>query len=496
MQTYVLTTEGSASINAPIQLDLGSGEALVSIAIGAATPVDTSGIALTILSAPTVNPIEVSITSGTPGTTYGFPLTVTTDQRVFVVTIAVACSTGSFNPYLNQEPTAYQQLVGAIAAGKSALATAVFNFDPSVDPSSGYVLWDVLGSDGIVYASGNAFEYNIVSSGIVTTVTARSVVSIPASIPPALDTPYQLRYTLRIPSINGIAYNYETLQVYGMPDVQVGTQDALEMQGDQATMSLVTEQIYANYVLEVYSDTALLASMPITSPERIANGYFVAGSIDTSLLPVSLLPYKVIWKFWNNPAQIFRETAALWIVNQSIIMAVEDVKSKVNKARQTLYGTPDSQFPSTELMKWLRRGMDAFNGAYGVFTSFNMTNAQGVVREFWLLEAEKMALESQYLMEGEKAFNFSGAAISLDVDKTQYLDNATQKIQSQLDSELKLIKQNLVIKGITTGDGSGPMGDGNFNHSSVGALGTTLIAITPASVYNSGLLYGGSFYSR
>ncbi|MEK9322795.1 hypothetical protein, partial [Escherichia coli] len=62
--------------------------------------------------------------------------------------------------------------------------------------------------------------------------------------------------------------------------------------------------------------------------------------------------------------------------------------------------------------------MDAFNGAYGQFTSFTMTNARGPIREYWLLYAELAAIQSQYLAEGEKAFNYQGAAISLEVDRT------------------------------------------------------------------------------
>lgn len=489
--TYVLAKDGAASITAPIQLALGTTETLTSVTVGAPTPVDAGGIALTILSASGVNPLSVSVTGGVVGVTYGFPLLVTTSLRVLSIVVAVSCASQAFDPYLNKDPGAYQPLVGSIAAGKSALATSIFNFDPSVDPSAGYVLWDILGADGTVYSSGNAYDYSISSSAFASTVTAHSVVSVPSNIPPALDTPYQLRYTLTIPSINGVAYNYESLQVYGMPDVQLGTQDALELQGDLVTLSLVTEQVYANYVLEIYDDSGMLASMVIANPDRIANGYFVAGSFDTTPLSASLLPYKVMWKFWNNPNQVFRESASLWIVNPSIVGAIEDVKSKINKARQTLYGTPDSQFPSTEIMKWLRRGGDAFNG-YPPFTSFDMTNAMGVVREFWLMYAEKAALESQAILEAEKAFNFTGAAISLDVDKTAALESAVSRLQGILDNEMKNIKVNLTIKGITSGTGAGPQGNGNFNVANRSALGGVLIAITPASIYNNGVFYGGS----
>jgi len=488
MQTYVYAKNGSETITNSLTLDLNTSEIIESIVLGATTPVG-SNLNISLLNT-NANPIEFSATGGQENVCYGTPLTVTTNQRVLVVTLVVNCNPTAYNPnpYLNEDPSSYQALIGGLGAGKSALATAVFTLDPSFDPSGGYVLWDVLGPDGTVYASGNAYDYTIKSTGFANVVTAHAVVSVPESIPPALDSPYQLRYTLRVGT--GAAYNFENLNILGMPDVQVGTTDSVEMQGDKALMSLVTEQIYSNYVLELYDDSNMLASVTLGNPERIANGYYVSAAIDTSALPVTLTPYKVIWKFWNSPNQTFRETASLWIVNPSIMNAVEDVKSKINKARQTLYATPDSQFPDTEILKWLRRGADAFNGAYGVFTSFTMTRAMGVVREMWLLLAEKSALDAQYLMEGEKAFNFSGAAISLDVDKTQYLQSMAQQIQTQLDSELKLVKQNLVIKGITQGDGSGPAGNGNFNLSQGGSMGSVAIAITPVSIFNSGVVWG------
>lgn len=489
MNTYVFAKPGSTSLAVSQALVMQPGESIVSIVVGGTTPVDNSLFALSIPSG-NANPMQVSITGGTEGMTYGTPVTVTTNQRVFVVTLAVTCTSTDFDPNYNQDPGSYQDLVGEIAAGKSALTTAVFQFAPDFDPTGGYVNWELLDSQGVVYSQGNAYEYRITSTGISNVVTARCVINVPSSIPSTLNDPYQLRYTLRVG--NGVAYNYENVKVYGMVDVPVGTTDSIEIQGDKATLSLVTEQIYQNYVIELYANNNLLASMPIGNPDRVASGYFVAGTVDTSQLPATLIPYQVLWKFYNSENQVYRESGALWIVNPSIIQAIEDVKSKINKARQTLYGTPDAQFPSTEVLKWLRRGMDTFNNAYGVFTAFTMTNAMGGVREFWLLCAEKAALEAQYGLEAEKAFNFSGAAISLDVDRTSAIDSMISKIQSQLDQELKPLKQNLLIKGIKDGDGSGPAGNGDFSRASRGSLGSVGIAITPASIYNTGYLFGYS----
>jgi hypothetical protein len=385
-----------------------------------------------------------------------------------------------FNPYLNKEPGSYQDLVGEIEAGKTALATSIFQFDASFDPSAGYVLWDLMDDQGVIYASGNAYEYKIVANGINNVVIAKCLITVPQSIPPTLDNPYQLRYKLE--AAGTVSYQYENISVYGATEIQLGAQDSIEMQGDYATLSLVTEQLFENYVLEIYQGNQILASTPVPNPDRISNGYFVAGSFDTMPLQASLHPYSVVWKFWTNPAQTFREAASLWLINPSIIQAIEDIKSKINKARQTIYGTPDSQFSSTEVLKWMRRGMDAFNGAYGLFTNFTMTNAMGPVREMWLIQSEIFALQAQYVLEGEKAFNFQGAAISLDVDRTAMIDSMISKLQSQLDNELKAFKQNLIIKGNTAGDGSGD-GTGNFNKTQKGAMGTVGILITPASLY-------------
>ena len=486
-EVYVYSKVGNDSIYTFLTFELRAGEYITAVDVGYATPYDDSLFAVNVPSL-NANPIELQITGGKAGMTYGVPLQVTTNQRVVTLTIATTCTSPLFNPYPNEDPASFQDLVGEIPVGKSALSTAVFQFAPEFDPTGGYVMWDLLDSEGVVHASGNAYDYKVVSTGIANVVRARCIINVPASTPATVQEPYQLRYTLRVG--DGVAYNLEIIKVLGLVDMQVGTTDSIEVVGDKATLSLVTEAVYRNYELEIYYANARLANMPIVNPERVSSGYFVAGSFDTSGLNPSLIPYSVIWKFWNYEAQVFRESAAMWIVNPSIVRAIEDVKSKVNKARQTLFGTPDSQYTSGEVLKWLRRGMDLFNAAYGVMTSFNMTNAMGGVREFWLLCSEKAALEAQYGLEAEKSFNFSGAAISLDVDRTSQLESMIGRIQSQLDSELKPFKQNLIIKGSTGGDGSGPNGDGNFSTANRAAMGAVGLTITPASIYNSGFLPG------
>ncbi len=465
-------------------------ETVTAIVASAVTPGSDTPLTVTINSS--VNPIvDMLLSGGDNGTSYGFKLTVTTNARVFLVSVAVSVYDQPFVPYVTSNPSAFTDLVDQVEAGNAAIGTAVFSFPAQIPATGGFVTWELLSSDGTVYSAGNAYDYIVQSSGFSNNVLAKCVISVPSNVPPSLDGQrYQLRYTLELPLAQGTQpdpqagvlgqntfFQYENVRVVGLNTVPLGTQPSVELQGVPATVSIVVDKLYDNVTVELWASGVKVAQpSAITDYERTTDGFYFAGVIDTSQLMVSLVPYTLIWKYWmtNSSAIIYQESADFFVVNPSIMTAITDVKSKINKAVTTLYGTPDLLYPAPVVLTWLRRGMDSFNGAYGVFTSFTMTNAQGPVREFWLLCAEVAALESQYLAEGEKAFNFQGAAISLDVDRTQYLDAAASKIQSKLDQELKPVKQNLVIKGATGGDGS--VDPSKLQQGAIGAVGITITA--------------------
>jgi hypothetical protein len=503
---YFKVPETNTVVMADITSMIMSGETISSIVLGSVNPVSTVPLVATITSG-ILPGVLVNLAGGNDGTSYGFKLTVTTSARVFLVSIAVTVADQSFIPYTTSNPEAYQDLVDEIEAGKAAIGSAVFMFPSTVMPIGGFVTWELLASDGTVYAAGNAYEYVVQSNGISNTVVAKSVINVPITVPPSLDSQrYQLRYTLELPQSFGTPtdptlgslsqntfFQFEGLRVVGLNTVPLGTQPSVELQGVPATISIVLDRPYDNVTVELYSGNNLIApASQIVEYQRTANGWYFAGVIDTSQLQASLLPYALVWKYWSstNSAMVYQEQADFWVVNPSIMGAISDVKAKVSKARTTLYGTPDLIYSTPTILTWLRRGGDAFNAAYGQFTSITFVNALGPVREFWLLEAEMAALQSQYLAEGEKAFNFQGAAISLDVDRTQYLDNAEGKIQARLDNELKAIKVNLIIKGNTSGDGSA-----NVTSLQPGAIGAVGITITPASMFGRyGPGYIGALY--
>jgi hypothetical protein len=492
---FFKTPETDTVIQVDVTSLIKSGEAFASAVLSTVNPTSTPPLTAMLETQSTPSPqMNVLLQGGINGMSYGFNITVTTTARVFVVVVGVSAQDPSFVPYTTQNPTAFQDLIGQIEAGNAAVGAAVFQFPSQIDPSGGFVTWEMLAADGTVYAAGNAFQYTIVRNGIENIAVAKSIISVPSTVAPSLDNQsYQLRYTLELPQDSGLPvdpltgnlaqnvyFQFENIRVVSPVSVPLGVQPSVELSGVPANLSIVLAKPYDNVTVELWGSTQIIPPTPITDFQTVSSGYVYAGVIDTSQLCVSLVPYSIIWKYWasNNASVVYQERADLFIVNPPILGAVQDMKAKVNKARTTLYGRPDLLYPVPTCLTWLRRGGDAFNGAYGQFTDFTFTNALGIIREMWLLEAELAAIQSQYLAEGEKSFSYQGAQISLEVDRTAYLDTAASAIQSRLDNELKGIKMNLIIKGNMSGDGSA-----NVTALNSGAIGAVGISITPANMW-------------
>lgn len=490
MTTFIFSKKGDETVIveanlAPLLVVPGSPQIrkITNIELQPAAPATRPPLAGSVISGISAD-CKIQLSGGIDGIDYGMKMLVTTDIDVIPITIAVSVVEQPWIPYVAQNPDAFQDLVGEVQAGNSEVATAVFMFPPEMDARGGNITWELLNDQGEIYASGNAYDYEIVQNGLQTRVLGHCIIHVPTDIPPTLlDQRYELRYTLELPPISDepaaqrTFYSFEYIQVVGLNTVPLGVQPSVELKGGPATMELVTARLYDNVTLQIEQEGTILAGpFNVVDPVRVADGFYWSAVTDTEAFPVSLVPYNLVWKYWDsaNPAKVFQEYADFWVINPSIASAIRDVQAKIWKAHNTLYGTPDLFFPDSVVLTWLRRGMDMFNGYMGVFTSFTMTNAKGSIREYWLLCAEVAALESQYLAEGNKSFNFGGQAISLDVDQSQYYDNLASKIKGQLDNELKPFKVNLVTKGNTCGDGSAD--PSKLRAGAIGAVGITISA--------------------
>lgn len=475
--TFVVTKDLSDLVET-IELPTEGGSPPQSVEIKDISPADGS-LVLDVVELRGTS-LVLSITGGDIGIAYGVPIVLEYATTTKIVTVAVSIVSPEFSPTPSVEPTALTELLNSIDAGESAIGTAIFVFPPDVDVNAGGdVTWDLMDDEGVVYGSGQAYEVKIVNNGLSNIIKAKSVITAPTDIPPTIDRPYTLRYTFNFD--DQAVYTSESVTVHGIVDIPLGPSDSVWLQGDQMVLQFVTDRLYDQVVMSI-ADTSIEVS--IKSATRIAGGHYLWTAQVSEPLPVDLVPYLVFWSYKQSiHSGIDRETSKLWVVNSSLLMAVDDVKRKVNKARASIYGQPIDLFDVPSTLNWLRRARDAFNSSYGVFTNFTMLNAKGAIREFWLMYAELMSLEAHYLFEGEQAFNFQGANISLDVDRTQFFDSAASKVQQRLDNEFKSVKQVMVMRGCTSGDGSAD--PSRLAHGAIGAVGISIHAASPQSRFPS-----------
>ena len=450
------------------------------------------GTITTSVNGSTLDSVVFNISAGEDKHSYAIVVTINTNLgHVLSKTVGVVINQDLAFEYQNKNLDAFSDLVGALEAGDAAVGSVSFIFPLPFDPSGGQVTWDLIDREGVMYASGTAHDYSFESiSADQVRITAAAVINSPSDMVPTLQGQnYQIRWRLQV--AQQVFWSNETLVITGPSTTPVGVDDVVELENNDVPVSVVFEQPFENVSFELYyGNVKMIAASGAARWTKTPDGYLYVSVIENPLgLTASLDAYTIVWSAWNNvnPSLKTRQTGRVFIINASLAAATEDMRIVINKSRSTIAHAQDLLFSVPLLLAYLRRGKDAFNGAHGVLTGFTMLNASGSIREFWIKYSEIIALRAQFLAEGEKVFNLSGQAISLDVDRTGYYSQLADNLQSILDNETKPFKQNLTIKGIVNGDGN--MGLDGGTRQRRGAVGTVGITLTPATGW-------GKFASR
>ncbi len=391
--------------------------------------------------------------------------------------------------------TAFANQLTSVVAGNTATTTAEFIVPTEFTQlSSGYIIYDLIDANSVSYATGTATNFSVSAISNASQVVGQCSIAVPSSIPvTVVGTLYQLRFTLVLPAEdNQEFYIYSQITVLPAVAAAPGAQDQVELVNSNVLMFLTLPVAYSNVTCSIYfNNTTIASALATAAPTSTSEGYQYSIAITPALYSMtpSLIPYNVIWQYNNGAGtQTFSESASLYIVTPSILVAIKDITTLINKARGHFGYQP--VFNDVEIVAFLRSGADLFNGQYQP-TGFDMTNAQGPIRYLWLQCSSVIALRSQYMMEAETVFNFSGSSVSLDVDRTSYYEGLASTLESALSEPLRALKINLTKRGLISGDGSANPLALNFN-----AIGTIGITATPVSNLRStnvsSWLLGGS----
>lgn len=163
----------------------------------------------------------------------------------------------------------------------------------------------------------------------------------------------------------------------------------------------------------------------------------------------------------------------LWVVTPQMLNCMNALEATLNKAKLDNV-IPQLEYTQSDLLHYLQRGLNLFNGYAPNLTGFTGTNMQGALFDGLILCASYYALAAQLLAEGMLAFDFSGQAVTLSVDRTPHLESALGRVEQQIQERIPKLKQMLLRRGVSDGSGHDPVG------SSAG-LGITVLSNSPTT---------------
>jgi hypothetical protein len=178
-------------------------------------------------------------------------------------------------------------------------------------------------------------------------------------------------------------------------------------------------------------------------------------------------------------------TYKIWVATPAMLNVASQLENFVNKSRISNV-IPELRYAQSDLMLALSKGLETFNSLGPALSSFTGTNMQGVLLESWIVCACISLLNMQYMAEGSLAFEFSGQSVSLNIDRTQYIESMLGKLDTMLENQVKPLKKLLAKNGITTGDGS--VGGSAMNSN----FGLTRLSMSPTTRFFNG--YARNFH--
>jgi hypothetical protein len=229
---------------------------------------------------------------------------------------------------------------------------------------------------------------------------------------------------------------------------------------------------------EFYEENTLLYSLQASAPtiSYSTNNYSTNIKLPLTVTGAAYTPRLLLARF-TRPGRMLPETLTfkVWVVTPAMLSTVSQIESFVNKSRISNV-IPELRYATSDILLAMGKGIEMFNALPPILSSFTGTNMQGMLANAHITCSCIALLTMQYMAEGSLAFDFSGQSVSLNIDRTQYIDSILGRLDSQVENEVKPMKKLLGKYGISTGDGS-------IGNKAIGAsaFGITTLTLAPTT---------------
>jgi hypothetical protein len=152
--------------------------------------------------------------------------------------------------------------------------------------------------------------------------------------------------------------------------------------------------------------------------------------------------YLAVWDITETVASVVNTVVQkIQVVYFPVLTKISQLRmliDKVQKQTGRLHAYEDA-----DIIGYLTEGLKLINSIFPI-TSYTETNVHSSLDFYWTIAAAWYGLNAQYLLEAETAFNFSGQTVTLDSDRTGYLDTQLARLWDLLNTQLPKLKMKLV----------------------------------------------------
>lgn len=176
--------------------------------------------------------------------------------------------------------------------------------------------------------------------------------------------------------------------------------------------------------------------------------------------------YIIVWDFTLD-GERQTEYDFIYVANYKVIAYIRELKRKIDKAA-IQHPNPNLRYNDVDLAAYLNKGLQWINAQPPTQTAWTVASIPDILYSYLLDAAAYEAIDSRLNAEGEAAFNFNGQPITLEVDRTGFLESALSRYENRLQN-INAVKKNMVMSGGGGfGSASGNSGAGGILAYSIG----------------------------
>lgn len=343
----------------------------------------------------------------------------------------------------------------AAVIGKNYTCTSTFvNKDNTPFEVTSPVTYDVTSFNGIHITSGSATQ-DINNPSIW---YANFAIPENAPVPNDINNE-QYRIDWYAEGLNERLQACQMFQVIGSAEPPVYDSTILCLVGQPIEDVLITSEPLLSYTMTIQDENGnLLHSYQQDDPQStLRNNVYITKYNSGTPIPqvtdqcMGYCPYIVTYTFTTQSGRQEVEVHMLYIINSIAAILINNMRRYLDMARNYDLNV-DLRLTEEDYIHFITVGLQRINGANPNTTEYTLCNFP---KNFlYLLEkcATVELLNAWYLAEGMRSFEFTGASVSLNVDRTQYIEKKMDEINSWLDNNLEKQKELMIRKGNTAGN--------------------------------------------